>query len=196
VELTMTTDLASRATATLLRLREDTGARASLRRGHSPGTEHYAYPYLAPLWTEHGPHFRVPLLRVGALAATATDVTNDTSVPLGVLLRRTALAGVDGGADVRDRALERVGRRLVWAQTGEVEKLHMALRQHVGNSRLVRPVVAWRNVVDTYLWWDQPDTARRREHRRRLLELFYGHHDTPTDDTPTEPDTTVPAPTV
>jgi CRISPR type I-E-associated protein CasB/Cse2 len=181
----MTTDLASLATGTLLRLRESTGPRANLRRGHSPGTEHYAYPYLAPLWTAHGGHFRVPLLRVGALAATATDVAHDPSVPLGVFLRRAALAGVDGGADARERALERVGRRLVWAQTGDVEKLHMALRQLVGTSRLPRPAVSWRDVIGTYLWWDQPDPARRRDHRRRLLEQFYGHIEAAATPAPT-----------
>jgi CRISPR type I-E-associated protein CasB/Cse2 len=196
VELTMTTDLAAHATGTLLRLREGTGPRANLRRGHSPSTEQYAYPYLAPLWTQHGAHFRVPLLRVGALAATATDVANDPSVPLGVFLRRAALAGVDGGADAHDRALERVGRRLVWAQTGDVEKLHMALRQLVGGSRLAHPAVSWHDVIDTYLWWDQPDPARRRDHRRRLLEKFYGHNDPPAAPTSTtpDPDANTPAP--
>jgi CRISPR type I-E-associated protein CasB/Cse2 len=192
VELTMTTDLAARATATLLRLREDTGARANLRRGHSPGTEPYAYPYLAPLWVDAGSHYRVPLLRVGALAATATDVANDAAVPLGVFLHRAALAGVEGRAEARDRALDRVGRRLVWAQTGDVEKLHMALRQLVRNGGLARPAVSWRDIVATYLWWEHPDTARRRDHRRRLLERYYGHQDTLTVSTP-PPDVTVAA---
>jgi CRISPR type I-E-associated protein CasB/Cse2 len=177
----MTTDLASHVTATLLRLREDTAARANLRRGHSPATEHYAYPYLAPLWIDAGPHFRVPLLRLGALAATAVDVANDPSVAAGVLLRRAALAGIASDGDARDRALDRVGRRLVWAQTGDVEKLHMALRQLVPHTGLSHPTVSWRDLADTYLWWDQPDPTRRRDHRRRLLERFYGHHDNPTN---------------
>lgn len=172
----MTTNLASHATATILRLRDVAGVRADLRRGHSPSTEHYAYPYLAPLWTEHGADFRVPLLRVGALAATALDV-GDASVRLGVLLRRDALAAVEGTTEARDRALDRVGRRLVWAQTGGIEKLHMVVRQLVPNSRQPQPAVSWRNVVDTYLWWDQRDATRRRTHRRRLLEDFYGHDD-------------------
>jgi CRISPR type I-E-associated protein CasB/Cse2 len=175
----MSSDLASQTAGILLGLREATGPRTNLRRGHSPATEHYAYPYLAPLWTEHGAHFRVPLLRAGALIATAPEVVNDPSVPLGVFLRRVALDGVGGAADARERALERVGRRLVWAQTGDVDKLHMALRQLVSSGHLAHPAVSWRDVIATYLWWDQPDTAGRLKHRRRVLERFYGHNDPP-----------------
>lgn len=185
----MSNDLASRAAGTLLRLREGSGPRANLRRGNSHATEHYAYPYLAPLWVEYGSHFRVPLLRFGALAATASRVGNDPSVRLGTFLRRAALVDAGNGPDARNRALERTGRRLVWVQTGDVEKLHMVLRQLLVRTSPASLPVSWTDVAATYLWWDQTDPAHRTHHRRALLERFYGTDDR-TDPTHTAPDLT------
>lgn len=181
----MTDDLAGQLTGTILGLRNSTGARANLRRGNSPATEHYAYPYLAPLWNEHGEHFRVPILRAAALAATASAIDNDPDVALGTFLRRVALRDVAGGSDATQRALDRVGRRLVWAQTGDVDKLHLALRQLVTNSAGI-PAVSWRDVTCTYLWWDQRNLEPRRRHRRRVLERFYSHAPTVTNSTAPE----------
>lgn len=163
--------------ARILGLRTGKAARPNLRRGHSVATEHYAYPYLAPLWMAHGMHLRVPLLRVAALAATAIDVGDHPDRPLGQHLRASALADV--APDAKGRALERHGRRLVWAQTGDVEKLHMVMRSMLAGHM----PVSWRDVVATYLWWDQRDHEQRRVHRRRLLEQFYSPRPT-TDDAP------------
>lgn len=171
--------------ARLLGLRQSKSARPNLRRGHSPATEHYAYPYLAALWTTHGQHFRTPLLRVGALAATAVDVGDAVDVRLGQHLQRVATAGATG-KEARERAMDRNGARIVWAQTGDVEKLHRVLR-----TLLQGPTpVSWRDVVATYLWWDHPDHAERRDHRRRVLEDFYtpaSNRSAPSSEPPIDP---------
>ena len=160
--------------ARILALRTHTGPRVALRRGGSVATEHYAYPYLAPLWAGTG-WARTPILRVASLAATAFDIADDPDVQLGQLLRRIALTDVPAGApfETTRRSLARIGDRLVWAQIGDVDKLHLILRQRMLRTGLTEPAVSWRQVVETYLWWDQPNAERRRVHRRRLLETFY-----------------------
>lgn len=173
--------------ARLLKLRDhDTAARVAMRRATSIATEHYAYPYLANHWVNSSPWVKQPLLRFAGLLGTAIRIGNNPAVTLGQFLSRTAIAG-EATRDGRDRAIDRVGRRILWAQTGDLSKLDQALRGLIPSSDATGGV-SWQSIYDTYLWWDQPDLDRRRTHRRRLIEAFYGTPTTETSDTSTASD--------
>lgn len=163
----------------LLALRESTPARAALRRANSVSMEHYAYPYLASTWSGNA-WARIPLLRVAALAATLPEIRDDADVTPGQLLRNVALTGTDldaaspkERAEERERALARIGTRLVMVQSGDLDKLHTIVRTILSGHRLEHPAVSWKQIVQLYLNWDLPDLSKRREVRRRLLEQFY-----------------------
>jgi len=155
--------------ALVLRLRTSTGSRVAMRRAASDSTAHYSYPYLAGLWTGDGNGWRrQPVLLLAAAAATST-VGHDADERLGRYLRRAALANATGDPD---RDLDRIGRRLMAAQTGDLRKLHQAVARHLtANPHHGR--VDWDDIWWTYATWDHPNRAKRRDRRRRLLEDFY-----------------------
>lgn len=180
----MSTSPYSGAAGLLLSLRESTASRVALRRANSPATEHYAYPYLVRMWHNNTNIPKRSLLRAAALCATVPDIENDGKVTLGRLLAASALASVDlttgtpqERSERRDRAMGRLGKRLVWVQSGDVEKLHTMLRTNLVNHGLEHPRVSWENVVRTYCTWDIARAQTRKKVRRHLLEDFYGAPD-------------------
>lgn len=156
----------------LLRLREQSGSRAALRRGDRQHTEHYAYPYLAAWW-QSSPWSRQSLLMFGALVAGFPRVEDDSSVRLGALARNVTL-GPEGLAG------SGVERKLIYLQTASLTRAYPVFRQLLAAAERRRLPVSWNDVYWLLRLWDQPDIEKRTDTRRRLLSDFYHH--TSTDD--------------
>lgn len=144
-----------------------TSAASALRRGGLESTEQYAYPYLASFWASH-PFLRVPVLRFAALAASNVRVGNQPGARLGHLLADAVGQGASESG---------IGRRISLAQQGDVERLHRLCVGMVKRSGSSESGLDWPSAARMYLYWDQPDAARRRDVRRRLAEDFYQHLD-------------------
>jgi CRISPR type I-E-associated protein CasB/Cse2 len=169
------TPLAARVSGTVLALRDLPNHRPDLRRGHSRTTDRFAVPHVARLWLD-APWHRTPILRFAALAATHTDVSHDRPSPtedgpgrrpmlLGQFLALTAHA---------DGSYDRIGKRVVWVQTGDVEKFHVAIRNAMPRRVTSGPrSVSWFDIADLYLRWDHPDRTVRRNVRQRLLDSYF-----------------------
>ncbi|AXV09904.1 hypothetical protein DVS28_b0134 (plasmid) [Euzebya pacifica] len=154
----------------LIALRADTGARTAMRRGLSQATEHYAYPYLAHRW-QGRPWARTPTLRIAGLIAVTSLADEPAGDRIGTTLRRVALADRPAPGDATDRALDRIGKRLLWAQTGDLAKFHQVLTGLLPNAPLGR--IDWQELHDTYLRWGHPHPDARRRIRLRVIEDFY-----------------------
>lgn len=151
-------------TVRVLALRE-TSAAASLRRGGSPSTERYAYPYLAFFWVGKASWSREATLRYAALASSLPRAPHKEGVTLGEVLARDVLSGALGEAGV--------SRRLGMTQSGDLEQLHRLLRGLLTSSRAVEKGLDWDLIRKIYFSWDSPNLEWRAKARRRFLEEFY-----------------------
>jgi CRISPR type I-E-associated protein CasB/Cse2 len=145
----------------VLERRTSPAARAGFRRGLSPATEHYAYPYLAQWWKD-GPYLRPALLAFAGLAAMHVDVGQEESVRIGnyaALLIKSDKAQKAG-----------LEKKLVALQSSDSARCAVVLRQLIANGQ---GTIDWNDVWWTLRMWDHPELEKRRRVRRRILEDFY-----------------------
>lgn len=159
----MTTTLNEQVISTLLtRRHNDTAWRAEVARGRSLITEPYAYRHLAWAWASR-PWARVPLLRVCALACDHADLPNVAGQSFG---RALAITAYRTGS-------EQYATKLAICQQLDLERAAQVWRSMCPTLEDQRIGFAWVGLLKIALAWDHPNTHRRRENRRRLLEDFY-----------------------
>jgi len=156
-------------TTRILQLREDPGPRAALRRGGSPSTDHYAYPYLA-LWWSNKEYLRAPILALGALAASYPKMGHDPANRLGALARSLTTGGTKSD---QEKATARTGTLLVAAQSADLAGLTPILRRILSQGQAKALGVNWDDLYWLLTGWEHPDEDKRRATRRRLLEQYY-----------------------
>lgn len=147
----------------VLALREDSSARAALRRGGIASSAHYAYPYLASWWV-NTPAQRAPVLLFAALCADNPRL-KDGSESLGSALFRLGRSG-----QIQAESLER--RMRSW-QNAALPQLGAGLRPVLGMLAASNIAVSWDDVYWTLSRWDARDPTQRRNTRRKLLEHYY-----------------------
>lgn len=148
--------------------RDNVTARSALRRGDTAALADRAVPYLQT-W-QFRPDEVDPALLFAAALCRYADIAHDPQTSFG----RAAFRSLSP-SDQREASETTVGRRIVATQR---QALPLAHRQFTSLLRSIsdqpRLALDWTGLWRTYRSWDDPDPARRRRHRRRLLLDFYG----------------------
>ena len=150
---------------------------AALRRGGSPATARYAYPYLAWVW-QHRPYLKQPALLFASLAAIHRDLPQRD---LRVAHHLQQLARADNGLSELS-----VERRLLLAVNADLTRMHDGMRSLLASTASQRLGIDFDDLWRLYRNWDHPDRDRRDRLRDRLLEEFYQPQHDPTHAPATE----------
>lgn len=156
---------------------------AALRRGNSPVTEHYAYPYVLPYATDlKSKEQQTALLRVTAMLAEYREIPDFDGGngpgyrSFGSWCYRLSKHLADGKqAVLNPDDPDVVGQRLTYLHTQPLEEAVLSIRRllALANSLQNPPALDKHNLAKTIIFWGNGLSPASQDNRRKLLRDYY-----------------------
>lgn len=155
--------------------------RASLRRGATDATEHYAYPYVLPRLAHCDRKTQLTVIRLCALVAehdkipafTPTDQAKFRSLGCWCYLVSQELA--EDGPALDPTQPDTVASRLAFLHTQSAQEAITTIRRvmDIASTLDAVPALDFENLFRTFIYWGDGLSTASVRHRRRVLQDYY-----------------------